>query len=92
MQVLQSMPIVEVAHKPAQEVVSAEEDEGVRVLHVPARAELLQLQPSKLAVYKLFAEQVCACLDPHVQRRVHCICSSVQSHIRKHMTTASLGA
>ena len=42
---------VEVAPGPAIEA-------DVLLLHMPAQAELLPLQPSKLAVYKLFIEQV----------------------------------
>ena len=60
-QVLQSMPTM-IAPPRAVETAPAPwpaspEDEAVLV--VPALQELLPLQPAKLAVYKLFTEQVC---------------------------------
>lgn len=60
MQVLQGMPVITappraVETAPAPWPSSPEEE---AVLIVPAQQELLPLQPSKLAVYKLFTEQV----------------------------------
>ena len=62
MQVLQSMPVIaappraiQAAPAPAPWPASPEEE---ALLVVPALLELLPLQPAKLAVYKLFAEQV----------------------------------
>ena len=59
-QVLQGMPLVAalpraVETAPTPWPASPEEE---AVLVVPAQQELLPLQPSKLAVYKLFMEQV----------------------------------
>ena len=60
MQALQSMPVIAAPSRaveaaPAPWPASPEEE---AVLIVPAQQELLPLQPSKLAVYKLFTEQV----------------------------------
>lgn len=63
MQVLQGMPLVAappraVESAPAPWPASPEE---AAELIVPAQQELLPLQPSKLAVYKLFMDQVAVC-------------------------------
>ncbi len=60
-QVLQSMLVVAappraVEDAPAPWPAAAEEEDP---LNVPGQAVLLPLQPSKLAVYKLFVDQVC---------------------------------
>ena len=59
MQILQGMPIVKPEPK-APEIAPAllAPAEKQAVLIVPAVTELLPLQPAKLAVYKLFTEQV----------------------------------
>lgn len=59
MQVLQSMPVIAGLPRAAEAALApwpSPEEEAVLI--VPAQQELLPLQPSKLAVYKLFTEQV----------------------------------
>ena len=60
MQVLQTMPVIAsppraVEAAPARWPAAPEEE---AVLEMPAMQELLPLQPAKLAVYKMFTEQV----------------------------------
>ena len=60
MQVLQSMPVIAATPRAIEAAPApwpaAPEEEAVLV--VPALQEVLPLQPAKLAVYKLFTEQV----------------------------------
>ena len=76
LQVLQGMPIiaappraVETAPAPVPGPASSAEV-AIAELIVPSQAVLLPLQPSKLTVYRLFAEQVCFCW----QGCLHCCC------------------
>lgn len=74
LQVLQGMPIIAappraVETAPAPVPGPAPPAEGaIAELTVPSQALLLPLQPSKLTVYRLFADQVCFCW----QGRLHC--------------------
>ena len=80
LQVLQSLPIIAAPPKvvetpPAPWPAAAEADEVL--LTVPGQAALLPLQPSKLAVFKLFTEQVCCqcyCCHSHHIAAAACCC------------------
>ena len=74
LQVLQGMPVIAAPPRavetgPAPAPGPASPAEGATAeLTVPSQAVLLPLQPSKLSVYRLFADQVCFCW----QGRLHC--------------------
>ena len=65
LQVLQGMPIIAAPPKAVETAPApgpALPAEGATAeLTVPSQAVLLPLQPSKLTVYRLFADQVCCC-------------------------------
>ena len=52
------MPVLAVPPRAVGAAPGPAVEADVPLLHMPAQAELLPLQPSKLAVYKLFTEQV----------------------------------
>lgn len=52
------MPVLAVPPRAVEAGFGPAVEADVPLLHMPAQAELLPLQPSKLAVYKLFTEQV----------------------------------
>ena len=58
MQVLQGMPVLAAPVRAAEVAPGPAFLGDTPILNVPAAPELLPLQPSKLAVYKLFVEQV----------------------------------
>ncbi|KAL3131058.1 hypothetical protein ABBQ38_000374 [Trebouxia sp. C0009 RCD-2024] len=84
-QVLQSMPVIAAPPRAAETALApwpaSPEEEAVLI--VPAQQELLPLQPSKLAVYKLFIEQGLSMEAIASQRAVQL--STVQSYIAEAM-------
>ena len=80
LQVLRSLPIIAAPPKvvetpPAPWPATVEAAEVL--LTVPGQAELLPLQPSKLAIFKLFTERVCCpcyCCHSHHIAAAACCC------------------